>query len=226
MRSDRPLLLVLGIILLFLIFFAPRSGLWLQRLVSGTQPLSTSGTSTDFLALQSSLLTCETALGSVKGVPRVVSGGVQAFVYSRYPFNFKNELTIDAGSRAGIRLGDPVLYRGMLLGKVEAVDAESATVMTIFDTRFQIPARVGSGVDTLLKGGNAPILTLIPKDAQVSEGAPVISAASGMPYGLLIGKATAFRLASDHVFGEADIAFPYNPNDIQSVVVVPAGSGT
>jgi cell shape-determining protein MreC len=60
---------------------------------------------------------------------------VSAFVFSRYPFNFKNELLAAAGSEDGVHVGDTALvpiatgniassstsFPGVLLGKVKQV---------------------------------------------------------------------------------------------------------
>jgi hypothetical protein len=151
-----------------------------------------------------------------------LAGGIKAAVYSRYPFNFKNEILIAAGDKQGIKVGDTALFQGSILGVVLKVFDNSALVETVFDSRFRTPVRVGlSGTEALLVGGNQPTLQLIPPDAPVENSDHAYSAAEGMPYGVRIGAVERVRDAKDGNYKEADLRVPYNPASLSEVVVVP-----
>jgi cell shape-determining protein MreC len=153
------------------------------------------------------------------------------FVYSRYPFNFKNEIIIAAGRDRGIAVGDAVVIpqaphieaKPILVGKVIAAYERSALVRTVFDTTFQAPVRVGpSAMDTLFVGGPDPKLTLIPRNIELHAGDPVYSASPDLPYGLPIGTLGEAELGQNNAFQEASIIFPYDMNTLTIVAVVRA----
>jgi len=163
------------------------------------------------------------------------NGAEPVFVYSRYPFNFKNHLTIAAGSDQRVSLGDlvvvPVVRNGeagtkpILIGRVIQVFPASALVQTVFDVGFQTAVRIGDrGVDALLTGGPEPRLTLISKTATVTSGDVVTAAASDMPYGLPIALVDQVAVAQNQVFQEASLAFGYDLNDLKIVTVEPRQS--
>jgi len=153
---------------------------------------------------------------------------LSVFVYSRYPFNFKNELLINAGlnqdmtvGQAAVITSSSTLSNPVLVGKIQQVFENVSVVQTIFDSRFQLAVRIGkSGVNALLKGGNEPRLTLIPKDAKTSEGDIAYSASPDFPYGLPVGIIRRLRLSTDQLFQEADIGTAYNPNELDSVSII------
>ena len=87
------------------VLFFPRAGWWFAnalRLSPGPAPIPASE-----LALEVNALKAELAqLGEVKKyVPQLPRQGVAAFVYSRYPFNFKSELLVNVGGNYGLRTG-------------------------------------------------------------------------------------------------------------------------
>lgn len=144
-------------------------------------------------------------------------------VYSQYPLNLKNQLSIAAGSSAGIATGDIALANGYLVGIVEKTFERSALVQTIFDKRFQAPVRIGAaGADALLRGGSDPELTLIPANVAIGEGDGVYAVADGMPYGAPIGSLRSLRDSGDKVFREATLAVPYNVAALKEVTIIPS----
>lgn len=149
--------------------------------------------------------------------------GLKVNVYSQYPLNLKNQLSIAAGRADGIAVGDVAMVEGHFLGFVEETFERSALVQTIFDKRFQAQTRIGAtGADALLRGGSDPKLTLIPGGAAVSEGDGVYIAADGAPYGAPIGSLKGLRSADDHIFQEAQISVPYNPAGLKELTIVPS----
>ncbi len=157
-------------------------------------------------------------------------GAQVAFVHSRYPFNFKNQIVVSLGSKQGVRVDNPVLLsipqdggksNSLLLGKVIQVFPQSAVVQTVFDVGFQTPVRIGEkAVDALFTGGPEPKLTLIPKTAALNRGDVVLSAAPHMPYGLPVALIEEVKMSQNRVFEEATLAFGYDLNDVKTVTIL------
>lgn len=163
------------------------------------------------------------------------SPGIAAFVFSRYPFNFRHELLINEGTAAGIAAGDVALAplaapldggaprEGIFLGKVKAVYETSASIETIFNPSFESAVRIGkAGIDALLVGGTDPKATLIPRRADVKEGDIVYAAAPDIPYGIAIGEVARLAPSRDNIFMEATLTFAYDVNRVTVVRVVPS----
>jgi cell shape-determining protein MreC len=153
-------------------------------------------------------------------LPTSTSNYIRAMVYSRYPLNFKNELMVNAGTNEGVSVGSAVVFQGLLIGRVASVGSGYATVQTVFDNNFKMPVRVGSGgYDGLLTGGSYPFVASIAKNEPVSINDIVYTAASGMPYALPIGDVQSTSTSADNLFEQATLVFPYDINNIQTVLI-------
>lgn len=142
-------------------------------------------------------------------------------VYSNYPFSNRGELTIDAGKNEGLEVGDVVTYgNSVLVGKVIKVYEKVSLVMTVYHPEWKSTVRVGEReVDALLKGGNELTLTLIPKEAELTEGELVVAASPDLPYGLGIGAIREIRSASGGAFKEATLEPSFQLKDLKDVSV-------
>lgn len=191
------------------------------------------------LAVQNTVLKAQLAqlrTNQREKLPPQQSTVIPAFVYSRYPFNFKNELLISAGKNQGIAAGEATVisYSSpasssedserreiVFLGVVDKVFGETAAVQTIFDSHFRLAVRIGDeGTEALLVGGSEPKLTLIPQNAGIHKNEVIYSAGAALPYGLPIGEVGEVRTAGDNIFKEATIIFPYDLSDYQLVFVL------
>lgn len=220
MRRDRwYLFLAIGLIIIF-IALNSFSGLWSRKLfVGGESPR----TEREKLRVENEKLKAEIALLEQvqRYMPRSSTNSIPAFVYSKYPFNLKNEILVDAGEKQGVKVGQTVVFQGLFLGKVINVFESSAVIQTIFDSRFALAAKIGDGaVDALLKGGDEPKLTLVVKNAQIKEGESVYSAANGVPYGLPIGHVREYRMKEGDPFGEVLLRLSYSPVEINIVEIL------
>jgi cell shape-determining protein MreC len=169
-------------------------------------------------ALKAELATLQVVAAQL---PTSSPGQVRAMVYSRYPMNFRNELLVSAGLDSGITVGAPVVFQGMFLGQVRQVFQEQALVQTIFDNNLKMPVRIGSeGVDGLLQGGSYPMVGSIANTAQIMPGDIVYSAAPGIPYALPIAQVVATSTSADSLFQQATLSFPYDVNNIETVLIM------
>ncbi|MEK7168341.1 MAG: rod shape-determining protein MreC [Patescibacteria group bacterium] len=142
-----------------------------------------------------------------------------AKVFSTYPFNIKNQITVNAGKKQGIKkLAPAVLGENILIGQVNEVFENYSVVKTIFDSNFQLPVRIGKEeINALFQGGGEPKINLIDKEKPVQAGDIVYSASSEFPYGLKIGEISEIKETSAGVFKEAILKMPFNANELREV---------
>ncbi len=236
MTADRSILLILVAVGVLALFFQPSAGWALQGILRTDE--SSALLAQMNLARENTVLKTRIAESEALTRTAAILGSrdhVPAFVYSRYPFSFKNELLIAAGKESGLVAGSPVLLpvvpeassssstmSAILVGKVREVFERTASVQTVFDIGFQVAVRIGAaGTDAVLSGGAEPQLTLIPKSSVVTPGEVVYAAAPDLPYGLPIGEVGAVRMSANQLFQEAALSLSYTGNDLK-IVVIPA----
>ena len=142
---------------------------------------------------------------------------VEARIFSTYPFNMKDTVTIDRGSADGI-VGAMIatVSNSILLGQVVGVEEHSAVVRTIFDSRWQLPVKIGPDhINGLFEGGNDPKVILVEKPVKMGDG--VFSAAKEFPMGIKIGEIKEVKADASGIFKEATIRTPYAIGDISTV---------
>lgn len=177
-------LLLLIVIAIAVVFLAPSYG-WKLRAWLG--PSATAQPDTPSLAAENEALKARLAVlqDVASQLPQASSSYLRAIVYSRYPFNFKNELLVNAGADQNVAAGKAAVFQGIFIGTVGTVFPDTALIETVFDSNFKMPVRVGQkGYDALFVGGASPLLTSLKKDAPVAAGDIVYTAAAGFPYGL------------------------------------------
>lgn len=145
-----------------------------------------------------------------------------AKIYSTYPLNHRNFLSINAGSKDGVSAGMPVTFDGnFLLGKIIEISETSSIVRTIFDKDFSLPVRLGDGeVNALLVGGHDPRLNLIEKNFGAEEETMVFSAGKDFPYGLKIGKVGKIIDSLADSFKTASLELPYQIKDLRTAIIL------
>ena len=158
------------------------------------------------------------------GVSLSDSKGITAKVFSLYPFNTKQRIYIDKGSEDGVEKGDGVVVLdALLIGEVSKVFSHTSEVITLFDSQFSLPVRIGEReVDALFKGGVSPSLSLIDKSKTIQHNDLIFSADRSFPYGLSIGYIGTIAEDSSGAFLTSSVFIPYNLNDVRDVVVLPS----
>ena len=225
MRRRRWILIVLILILLSVIVFMPSYGWKLRQWLSPSN-VDNGNNGGDAenpgLAAENDELKAEVATYAAIAaqLPQAPKNEIRGLVYSRYPFNFKNELLVNAGSLDGVAIGSAVTYQKLLIGKVAAIFPHEALVETIFDSEFKLPVRIGSAsYDGLFEGGAYPKVGSIAKSAMLKSGDIVYAAAPGLPYGMPIGEVNVTSTSNDSLFTEAAMSFPYDINEVQTVLI-------
>jgi len=219
-KRDRWFLISASAILLGLIFLAPSYGAAVRNWLSAA-PAASSSVSPDLAAENEALKAQLATLQNVAAeLPNASPGYLRAIVYSRYPFNFKNEFTVDAGASEGVATGKAVVFQGILIGIVSQTFPHASLVQTVFDPGFKMPVRVGAhGYDGLLIGGASPVVASLIKTAKVAPGDVVVTAAQGLPYGLPVAVVQDASPSSDNLFEQASLNFAYDMNGVETVFI-------
>ncbi len=218
MSRERWLLGILTLLLAALIFLPPPSLLEFKKFLGSRSEEAINSQVLENAVLKSELAKLEEIKKQSGEWP---SKYLKASVYSRYPFNLKNEFLINIGANLGLKGGEAVLVGKVLVGQVDKVFENTALVRTVFDERWKEAVRIGGGgIDALLEGGNTPKATLIVKDAKISEGDVVYNASPEFPYYLPIAEVKEIKISKDQIFKEAVLGFGYDLGQIRVVLIL------
>lgn len=145
-----------------------------------------------------------------------------AKVFSTYPFNIKNQITVNAGGNRGVKKNmTAVLGQNILIGQVIDVSENFSVIQTTFDPNWQWPVRIGKKeINGLFQGGNEPKVVLIEKEKEIQISDVVYSAGREFPYGLKIGEVAEIKETAAGVFKEAILRMPFNVNELREVQIL------
>lgn len=152
-------------------------------------------------AIENAQLTNQVHLDNSNGIDAY--SPVAAHVYSRDPTLWYATIGVDKGSDDGVKVNDPVIGDGALVGKVTTVDASVSIVTLITDHSSAVTAEVQDSVgDTgelvpAVGDPNQLLLTFLPNHAPIVNGQQVVTAGfksgtldSLYPTGIPIGQVT------------------------------------
>lgn len=137
---------------------------------------------------------------SLKQQLRIVEEEVSPMLTARvitYPSGVLTQtLLLNAGSKNGVKKGQPVIAENAVLGRIIEVGETTARVLLITDLNSRIPVVFESSrAQAILSGTNSnlPKLTHFQSDEIVKQGERVITSGKGgvFPYGLLLGTVVA-----------------------------------
>ncbi len=140
-------------------------------------------------------------------------------------FQNNRSFVIDKGSGDGVNPAMAVISEnGALVGRVAESSANTARILTLFDTQSRIAAQTAtSGVSGLARGlGSAIILDLIDKNKIPQIGDLIISSGTDgiWPKGYLIGKIAKVDSRDSQIFNTAEIEPIEKPEDYNGVLVI------
>lgn len=149
---------------------------------------------------------------------------ITAAVYAQDPLNLSNLLTIDKGSNDKITIGQHVVYNGIYLGQVIAVNKYNSQVKLITDPTLSIVGQIPSiNSNGIVHGqiGFGMIMEDIPPDAALSIGQLVTTSAidANMPDNLILGEIIEVIKSDQNIFQQAIIKPYYQPIDLKYVLV-------
>jgi rod shape-determining protein MreC len=111
---------------------------------------------------------------------------VFASVASQPPSQFEQSIVVEAGSNAGVRVHDPVVSGGSLVGEVTKVTSSMSRVTLLTDAEIAVAAKDVTGPAGLIRhgqgSGDSLILDHVTKDQVVHKGDMVVTS------GILAGR--------------------------------------
>ena len=132
--------------------------------------------------------------------------------------------TVDAGSKNGIKVGQPAVYQGVLIGRVISVRDNSAVVRSIRSQKSEIQAWISfdQELGSITGTGSGVVLKFITQGISIPDQSVVETSGLGgtLPQGILIGNTgTTLSEKSDtsQTFG---IQQPIDPTSIQSMFIL------
>ncbi len=150
--------------------------------------------------------------------------GVEARVIGFPPENESRAVTIDKGSRAGIRRDEGVLAAAGVVGRIVAVTPFSSTVLLATDYTSRIPAVVQRGRWWGIARGNvgSVIVEYIPQDAPLHAGDVVVTG-EGRSFhsGIPIGTVTAIERGDATLYQTVVLKTSVDLGALDRVVVTP-----
>jgi rod shape-determining protein MreC len=148
-----------------------------------------------------------------------------ADVISRDTSGFLRYVIINRGARDGIRVGQPVISAGGLVGRVGEVTATGAWVRLAIDQSSAVNARLqdsrseGTIVGQLTGGMR---MQFIPQEAEVAEGELALTSGLGgnYPPDIVIGQIASVRTQEAELFQEAEIRPTVDFDQLEIVTVI------
>lgn len=131
-----------------------------------------------------------------------------ATVTARDAADAGSSFSIDAGSRDGIALHDPVITADGLVGYISEVGSTMSTVITVTDPKLRVGALVSRTRESGVVGGDASLmadgtcsLSYLTSSSAVTIGDYVVTSGAGgvFPKGLIIGTVTEVKKEQSNV---------------------------
>ncbi|WP_457791843.1 rod shape-determining protein MreC [Anaeromassilibacillus sp. SJQ-5] len=150
------------------------------------------------------------------------------------PLSPFGNFTINAGTKSGIAVGDPVITAEGLVGLVSEVSFTSCKVRTILDVNTKASAMISRNGNTAITGGAPPLaekgllrLNTLEKSSGAAIGDIVVTSGRGgvFPEGLLIGKITEVNPESDGLSLYAIIEPYVDVRSLKNVMVITSFDG-
>jgi len=120
----------------------------------------------------------------------------------------ENILLINAGSSQGIKSGDLVVVKDILLGKIVQVNSKVSSVQLLTDPNTKIPVQTESGSEGILEGqfGSSLVLTNVSQDQVLKEGQILLtSGRNNYPKNLVVGKIKKVNRIEKELFQKAEV---------------------
>lgn len=150
---------------------------------------------------------------------------VAAEVVAAQPDSYRQFVTINKGSEAGLAVGMAVMSEGQLVGTLNDVQANSARIMLVTDPSFKLTAKdQDTNATGIILGqlGGGLLLDKIGQSDTVKPGDTVTTSGLGgiVPAGLYIGEVESVDTRANVVFQSARVATAVRVSALRFVFVV------
>jgi rod shape-determining protein MreC len=158
---------------------------------------------------------------NVAGAPRELAAEVVAF----QPDSYRQFVTINKGSQAGVKAGLAVVSEGVLIGVISDVQATTAHIMLVSDPEFKLAAKdQDTAANGIVQGqlGSGLAMSKIDQTDAIKPGDTVTTSGLGgvVPAGLYIGQVESVDARANVVFQSAQVATTFKLSKLRFVFVV------
>jgi rod shape-determining protein MreC len=141
------------------------------------------------------------------------------------PSNLRGVLTIDKGSKDGLKTGMAVISNGFLAGRISEVSEKTARVQLVTDPTSAIPVTLQSAnTNGIARGGIGYGLTMekIPQGEKITEGDTVITSGLGgeVPKGLVLGTVEKITRQENSLFIDTNVRPLANMGTLSRLIVI------
>ena len=138
---------------------------------------------------------------------------------------FRKSITVNAGSKHGVKPNDIVVSNNALVGKVVLVSGGSSVVQLITDPASRIPGRVLQTREQVIVEGNATgfcQLKYVPRWAKLKKGDDIISSDIGgfFPPSLPIATVIETEVKGGNLFQSVKVLPKVNLSQIEQVLII------
>lgn len=151
---------------------------------------------------------------------------VLADVITFDPLRSSDFLTINKGSRDGIKTGQPVILTGeILVGQVYDVSEETSRILLITSEDSSVPSTLERSLSNAIAKGSASdalVLELVLKNVELQPGEIVLTSGLGgeMPKNLLVGEISKILSEEAASFKEAVVRPFFSSKDLRQVFII------
>lgn len=156
-----------------------------------------------------------------KGKTRQIPADIIGYDAAR----FRKSITINAGSKHGVKLNDIVVSNNALLGKIVSVNGGCSAVQLITDPASRVPGRVLQTREQVIVEGNATgfcQLKYVPRWAELKKGDDIVSSDIGgfYPSSLPIATVVEAEIKGGALFQSVKVLPKVNISKIEHVLVL------
>lgn len=150
---------------------------------------------------------------------------VAAEVIAYDPSNIKAFITINRGTKNGLKVGMAAVSEGFFIGKLVEVNESYSKIMILTDPSSTIPVEIqGSSTSGILRGklGTGLVMEKIPQGDKIEIGDTVITSGLGgeIPRGIIIGQVKDIERKENSLFIDANIQAKARLSNILRVLVI------
>jgi len=149
---------------------------------------------------------------------------IVAGIIGRQPTSFLQSFAIDQGEDSGVEVGQAVVFRGVLVGKVTERTEKTAKVTLILSGQSIVQGMLEeSRTMGIVKGGLQGLyIDNIPQDLNFKSGERVITSGLGgdLPKGIIIGEVDKLITPKSEIFQTYSLTSPLDFNSLEIVFVV------
>jgi rod shape-determining protein MreC len=159
----------------------------------------------------------------VTGVTRTYKK-VVAQVVVRGTNSADQTFTVDVGTSSGIKVGQPAVSHGALIGKVITADASSAVIRSIVSRESRIQTWISESREKglLVGDGSNTYLSDITQGVSVTDNATLETSGLGgsLPQGIVIGQVGAIQSKKSDLSQKFLVTLSQDPNSLESVFIL------